>query len=204
MELDPRTTAVVAVHMINDVVTHEGAFGQFFGEGVERGQIIRQVGRLLDAARTAGATPVYTRVVFKPGHPDLVVNCPLLGVVAQTGAVEDGKPGAEIVPELTPQPGEHVVDHQRLTGFHGTELDVLLRGKGIKTVVLAGVATNVSVEGTAREAVNLGYRTIVVSDACSAASDEAHQATLDTFGLLGEVVTVNEVEAALERAAVPA
>jgi len=204
MELDPRTTAVVAVHMMNDVVTHEGAFGQFFGEGVERGQIVRQVGRLLDAARNAAATTVYTRVVFKPGHLDLVVNCPLLGVVAQTGAVEDGKHGAEIVPELTPKPGEHIVDHQRLTGFHGTELDVLLRGAGITTVVFAGVATNVSVEGTAREAVNLGYRTVIASDACSAASDQAHQATLDTFGLLGEVVTVREVEAALERAAVPA
>jgi nicotinamidase-related amidase len=197
MELDPRTIAVVAVHMMRDVVTHEGAFGQFFGEGVERGQIVRQVGRLLDAGRSAGATTVYTRVVFKPGHPDLVVNCPLLGVVAQTGAVEDGTPGAEIVPELTPKAGEHVVDHQRLTGFHGTELDVLLRSRGITTVVLAGVATNVSVEGTAREAVNLGYRTVIASDACSAATDAAHQATLETFGLFGEVVTVDEVSAAL-------
>ncbi len=204
MELDPRTTAVVAVHMMRDVVTHEGAFGQFFGEGVERHQIVAQVGRLLDAARAAGSPVIYTRVVFKPGHPDLVVNCPLLGVVAQTGAVEDGKPGAEIVPELAPQAGDHVVDHQRVTGFHGTELDVLLRSRGITTVVFAGVATNVSVEGTAREAVNLGYRTVIAADACSAAADEAHQATLATFGLLGEVVTVDELTAALHGQAVPA
>lgn len=197
MELDPKTTAVIAVHMLRDVVTHEGAFGQFFGEGVESGQIITKVGTLLDAARAAGSTVVYTRVVFKPGHSDLVANCPLLGMVAQTGAVEDGKPGAEIVGELTPTGSDLVVDHQRITGFHGTELDVLLRSRGITTVILAGVATNVSVEGTAREAVNLGYRTIIASDACSAAHDGAHQASLETFGLLGEVASVEEITAAL-------
>lgn len=197
MDLDPRTTAVVGVHMIRDIVTHDGAFGQFFGEGVERHQIIPAVGRLLSAARAGGATVVYTRVVFRPGHPDLVANCPLLGVVAQTGALQHGTPGAEIVPDLAPQNGDLVVDHQRVTGFHGSELDVLLRGRGITTVVLAGVATNVSVEGTGREAVNLGYRTVVVSDACSAASDAAHAASLETFGLLGEVVTLDEVTAAL-------
>ncbi len=204
MELDPRTTAVIAVHMMRDVVTHGGAFGQFFGEGVERHRIVDRVAQLLAAARAAGSPVVYTRVVFRPGHPDLVVNCPLLGVVAQTGAVEDGTPGAEIVPELAPSGSDLVVDHQRLTGFHGTELDVLLRGRGITTVVFAGVATNVSVEGTAREAVNLGYRTLIAADACSAASDAAHQASLETFGLLGEVVTVEEIAAALQEQVVPA
>ena len=70
--------------------------------------------------------------------------------------------------------------------------------------MFAGVATNVSVEGTAREAVNLGYRTLIAADACSAASDAAHQASLETFGLLGEVVTVEEIAAALQEQVVPA
>jgi nicotinamidase-related amidase len=202
MDLDPRTTAVLAVHMVRDIVTREGAFGQFFGEGVERHHIVAHVGQLLSEARAAGSTPIYLRVVFRPGHPDLFVNCPLLGMVAQSGALEDGKPGAEIVPELAPQSDDLVIDHQRLTGFYGTELDVLLRARGITTVILSGVATNVAVEGTAREAVNLGYRTVIASDACSAASDQAHQASLETFGLLGEVATVDEITDALRRSVV--
>ncbi|MFF8022089.1 cysteine hydrolase family protein [Streptomyces sp. NPDC007896] len=198
MELDPAKTAVLVVHMVRDIVTREGAFGQIFADGVELHQVVPQVGRLLSTARAGGATPVYLRVVFKPGYPDLVANCPLLGMAAQTGALEDGKPGAEIVPELAPRDGELVIDHQRLTGFFGTELDVLLRARGITTVIACGVATNISVEGTARDAVNLGYRTVIASDACSTASDQAHQATLETFQLLGEVASVEEISAALQ------
>ncbi|KXX55923.1 cysteine hydrolase [Rhodococcus sp. LB1] len=203
MELDPRTTAVIAVHMVRDIVARDGAFGAIFGDGVERHQIVDRVGQLLSTARGAGSTAIYLRVVFRPGYPDLLVNGPLFGMIAQTGAVEEGKPGAEIIPELAPEAGDLVIDHQRLTGFFGTGLDVLLRGRGITTVIFCGVATNVSVEGTAREAVNLGYRTVIASDGCSAASDQAHDATLETFGLLGEVVTVDEIAAAMEHAVVP-
>jgi nicotinamidase-related amidase len=184
--------------MVRDIVTRDGAFGQIFAEGVERHQVVPQVGRLLSAARGAGSTPVYLRVVFKSGYPDLVANCPLLGMVVQTGALRVGEPGAEIVPELAPQDGDLVIDHQRLTGFFGTQLDALLRSRDVTTVVVCGVATNVTVEGTARDAVNLGYRTVIASDACSTASDEAHRATLETFQLLGEVATVEEVTSALQ------
>ena len=107
--------------------------------------------------------------------------------------LQDGTQGARIIDDLTPEPDDLVVTHPRLTGFHGTDLDVLLRGRGIDTVLFTGVATNLSVEGTAREAVNHGYRTLLVTDACSAATDEAHRATLDTFGLLGEAVTTDTI-----------
>lgn len=69
------------------------------------------------------------------------------------------------------------------------------------TVLVAGVATNISVEGTARQALDLGYRTVVVADACSAADDRAHQASLDTLGLIGEVATLADVTEALGRLA---
>ncbi|MFD9192289.1 cysteine hydrolase family protein [Streptomyces phaeochromogenes] len=197
-ELDPSRTAVINVHWQRDIVKADGAFGPFFAEPVERRGVIAGADRLNRAARDAGATIVYTRVAFRPGYPDLFANCPLLALVAEHQALEDGTEGAAIVKELTPEAGDLVITHPRITGFHGTELDVLLRGKGIDTVLFTGVATNVSVEGTAREAVNHGYRTVLVSDACSAASDEAHQATLDSFALLGEVSTTDALVAALK------
>ena len=58
------------------------------------------------------------------------------------------------------------------------------------------MATNITVEGTARDAVNLGYRAVIVSDACAAATDAAHDATLETFSLLGQTATVEEIHAA--------
>jgi nicotinamidase-related amidase len=79
-----------------------------------------------------------------------------------------------------------------------------LRARGIETVLFAGVATNASVEGTARQASDLGYRTVIISDACSAADQSAHDASLNSMGLLAEVATSAEVIAAISEARVTA
>ncbi|NDV09721.1 cysteine hydrolase [Rhodococcus sp. IEGM 248] len=85
------------------------------------------------------------------------------------------------------------------SAFPNTALDAILRRRQIDTVLFTGVATNVTVEGTARDAVNLGYNVILVSDACAAATDEAHDATLVTFSLLGKVTSARDIQRALQR-----
>ncbi|MER5521720.1 cysteine hydrolase [Streptomyces sp. NPDC002763] len=198
-EFDPARTAVINIHWQYDIVKPEGAFGPFFAEGVQRHGVIAKNQLLTRAARGAGASVIHVRTAFRPGYTDLIINCPLLALVEERKALVDGTRGADHIEELTPEPGELVITHTRLTGFHGTDLNGILRGKGIDTVVFSGVATDHAVQGTAREAVNHGYRSLIVSDACSAANDETHQAALDTFTLLGEIVTTQDVEAAFSR-----
>jgi biuret amidohydrolase len=89
------------------------------------------------------------------------------------------------------------VTHRRVGGFHDSDLDHVLRSAGVDTVAVLGVATNASVEGTARGASDLGYRVLVVSDACSAATPEAHAASVESMGLLAEITTTDDVIAAL-------
>lgn len=199
IEFDPARTAVINAHWQYDMVAPEGAFGAFFAEGVQRRGVVAKADLLSKAARSAGATVIYLREAFRPGYPDLIVNCPLHVLVEENKALVDGTRGAEIIEELAPEAGDVVISHTSVSGFHATELDHILRGKGIDTVLLTGVATNYSVENTAREAVNHGYRTLIVSDASSAGSDEAHQATLNTFALLGDVVTTEDVAAVFSR-----
>lgn len=197
MDLKPSTTAVVAVHMQHDVITADGAFGGFFAAQVAERAVIGVTGKLLDAARAAGATVVYTRVAWQPGYPDLVANSPLLGIVVQSRCLVEGSDKAQIVPELTPQAGDLVVTHQRVGGFSASQLDVLLRSRGISTLLFTGVATNASVESTARQASDLGYRTVIVADACSAADPAAHEASIASLGLLAEITTSEDVIGAL-------
>lgn len=197
MELNTSTTAFVATHWENDVVGVDGAFAPFFREQVEKHGVIDAARRLLNGAHDAGVKVVYTRVAFQEGHSDLVTNTPLLGVVAQQGSLLLGTTGPEIIDELKPGPDDLVVTNPKVSGFASSDLDEQLRAAGIDTVVLFGVATNLSVESTGRAAGDLGYRVVVVSDACSAADDAAHAATLATFGLLGEVATTEEVLAAI-------
>ncbi len=193
MSFDPARTAIIAVHFQNDIVGADGAFAPFFRAEVERTGVLDTTAGLLAAARAAAVKVVYTRVAWKADYSDLVANSPLLGMVAQNGCLIDGTPGAAIVEELTPHDGDTVVTHRRVGGFVDSELDSILHGAGIDTVVFTGVATNASVEGTARGASDLGYRTVVLADACSAGSDAAHTASLESLGLLAEITTTDEL-----------
>ena len=195
--IDPTRTALVAVHVQNDIVGADGAFAPFFRAEIDRVGTLATAARLLDAARAAGVPVVYTRVAWRPDYSDLHANSPLLNIVIQQNCLVDGTPGAAITDELAPQDTDRVVTHQRVGGFHDSELDEVLRGAGVDTVVFLGVATNASVEGTARAASDLGYRVLVVSDACSAATPEAHTASLESLGLLAEITTTDELYAAL-------
>jgi len=204
MELSAPRTAVIAVHMQHDVITPDGAFGGFFAAQAAERDVIGQTGKLLETARRSGATVVYTRVAWQPGYLDLVANSPLLGMVAQSQCLVEGSAKAEIVPQLTPQDGDVVLTHKRIGGFSASQLDVLLRSRGIDTVLFAGVATNASVESTARQASDLGYRTIIIADACSAADPTAHAAAIASLSLLGEIATTAEAMEALSGVAVTA
>lgn len=204
MELNPKTTALVVVHMQKDVVNADGAFGGFFAEQAVKVDVVGVTGKVLAAARSAGATVVYTRVAWQPGLADLYVNSPILGIVQQSGCLVEGSDKAEILPELTPEDTDLVVTHQRVGGFSASQLDVLLRGRGIDTLLFAGVATNFSVEGTARQASDLGYRTVIVSDACSAADQATHDASIGSLGLLAEITSAADVVGALSGQAVSA
>lgn len=204
MDITPSRTAVIAVHMQHDIVAADGAFGGFFAAQAAERDVIGQVGQLLEAARRSGATAVYTRVAWQPGYPDLVANSPLLAMTKQSQCLVEGSAKAEIVPQLTPQDGDVVVTHQRVGGFSASQLDVILRARGVDTVLFAGVATNASVESTARQASDLGYRTIIVADACSAADQGSHDASIASLGLLGEITTTAEAVEALSGVAVSA
>jgi nicotinamidase-related amidase len=197
MELDPRTTAVVAVHYQGDIVGPDGAFAGFFHQQVAERGVLGVTSRVLDAARAAGVPVVYTRVAWQPDYSDLDANSPLLGIVVQSGCLKDGSPLADIVAEVAPADGDNVVTHKRVGGFTGSRLHELLQSKGVQTVLFTGVATNASLEGTARQASDLGYRVVVVEDACSAATPAAHQASIESLGLLAEIASAADITAAL-------
>jgi nicotinamidase-related amidase len=197
MELNRSTTALLACHWENDVAGSDGAFAPYYRARMEAHGVVPVAKRLIDGARRSGVRVVYTRVAFAEGHRDLVANIPLLGVVAQQRCLREGTPGTEIIHELQPGPDDWVVTNTKVSAFAASDLDERLRGAGIDTVVLFGVATNLSVESTGRSAGDLGYRVVLVADACEAATDQAHAATLASFALLGEVAAAEEVLAAL-------
>lgn len=187
--LDPKRTAFLAVHLQNDIASPEGAFGGFFKDEAARNDTLAKAAALLGAARDAGAFVSYCRIGFDAGYPGIVTNIPLLKMVVDFGAAVNGEWGTEIVPAVAPADGDYVLTHPRTNPFQDSPLDRVYRARGIEAVVVLGIATNASVEDAARGAANLGYRTVIASDASSAATEAAHLATLETFGLFGETAT---------------
>jgi nicotinamidase-related amidase len=108
---------------------------------------------------------------------------------------------SEILPELGPEPGDLVITKRQWGAFYGTELDLQLRRRGIDTILLAGISTNVGVESTARDAFERGYEQVFVEDAMAARDPDEHAHTVRTlFPRIGRVRSTAEVLAALEAA----
>jgi biuret amidohydrolase len=197
--LDPARTALMMVHMAKGVAGDvDTPFNRMFRHRAEETGIIKVQARLLDRFRTDKAKVVYTLVTYQPGFPGVRPNSPLFRTAIAANTLLEGTPAVEVIDELAPRPHEPVVRGQAANGFDRTVLDTILRLAGVDTLVLVGVATDVAVESTARGACDLGYRTIVVSDACTADSDEAHARSLDVLQKwFGETPTADEILSAL-------
>jgi nicotinamidase-related amidase len=191
--IQARRTALIAMDFQRDIVGEDGAFAPLFHAEVVRNKVIPTAAKVLHHARAAGMKVVYGRGAFQPGYPELVANIPVLAMAARYRCLVDGSAGAAIVAEVAPQDNDVVLTHPRVSGFHGTALDVILRGAAIDTVVLMGVATNLTIESTARAGADLGYRTIVVADACSTVSEVAHAASLESLAMLGEIIKSDDL-----------
>lgn len=106
----------------------------------------------------------------------------------------------ELVPELEAQPEDCRISKQRWGAFHGTALDDYLRARGVSQIVLAGVATSIGVESTARSAYDLGYNVVLVADAMTDLKIDAHRNSIETiFPRLGETADTEEVLKLLQR-----
>jgi biuret amidohydrolase len=163
--LDPARTALVVVHMAKGVAGPvDTPFNRLFRQRAERKGVIGIQVRLLDGFRSAKAKVVYTLVTYQPGLPGVRPNSPLFRTLVESPTLLQGTPAVEVIDDVAPRPDEPVVRGQGASGFDGTALDTILRVAGVDTLVLAGIATDVAVESTARAASDLQYRTIVVSD----------------------------------------
>jgi nicotinamidase-related amidase len=105
----------------------------------------------------------------------------------------------EFVPELERQPGDLVIFKRQWGAFYGTDLDLQLRRRGLTTIVLCGIATEVRVESTARDAYERGYELVFASDEMTGTNPESHKNTVERiFPRIGRVRTTDQIIAALQ------
>jgi nicotinamidase-related amidase len=198
--LDPRSTALVLIEYQNDFTTDGGVLHGAVREVMDATDMLDKTVAVVEAARAAGVTIMHAPITFLEGYSELSSHPYgiLKGVVDGNAFVKDSW-GAAIVDVLAPQPGDIVVEGKRgLDTFASTNLDFILRSKGITTIVLGGFLTNCCVESTMRSGYENGYRVITLTDCVAATSRAEHDNAITyDYPMFSLPVSADEVMAAL-------
>jgi len=192
MPFDPKCTAVVLVEYQNDFASEGGALHDAVRDVMQSTGMLDNTRRLVEAARGAGATIVHAPIAYVPGYRELALHpYGILKGVVDAAAFVKGEWGAEIVDALAPQEGDVILEGKRgLDSFATTNLDFILRSKGITTIVLGGFLTNCCVESTMRTGYEKGYYVITLSDCLAATSTEEHHNAIEfDYPMFSEVMT---------------
>jgi nicotinamidase-related amidase len=158
-------------------------------------EVVQRAAQMAKAVRAAGGTVVFVHVTPSPDGKDSlkpITDAPPMG----------GGPRppdwADLVPELGVQPSDIVITKRQWGAFYGTELDMQLRRRGVDTIILCGISTNIGVESTARDAYERSYDQIFVEDAMAARDAGEHEHTVRSlFPRIGRIRSTAEVLAAL-------
>lgn len=152
-----------------------------------------RVRRAIDGARAADIPVIYVVIALRPGFPEVGTRNKPLAAIARAGLFVEGAPGTEIHPDVAPLPGDVVVTKRRASAFSGSDLDVVLRARGIDDLVLAGIATSAVVLSTVCQANDLDFGLTVLADACLDTDPEVHRVLVERlFPQWADVVTVDD------------
>ncbi|MEK7783501.1 MAG: isochorismatase family cysteine hydrolase [Candidatus Binatota bacterium] len=184
---DPRWACLLVVYVQNDFVSPKGSAAQR-GDDVNAAQaMVPRLTRLIEEARRVGLTIVYIRTthsewtdtpswIYRKSQEKTLSTC------------REGTWGAEFYDGISPLPDERVVIKHRYSAFINTDLNTVLKAKGIESVLVTGVATNVCVETTTRDAYMFDYYVTMVEDCAAAYEPRLHEGTLENirrhFGLV--------------------
>ncbi|MGC0363043.1 ureidoacrylate peracid hydrolase [Rhodococcus sp. 27YEA15] len=200
LELDPATTALVLIEYQNDFTTAGGVLHDAVAPVMESTGLLKNTAAVVDAARTAGVTVMHAPITFAEGYNEITSHpYGILKGVVDGKAFVKGSWGAAIVDELTPKDDDIVIEGKRgLDTFASTNLDFILRSKGIKTIVLGGFLTNCCVESTMRTGYENGYRVITLTDCVAGTSAAEHDNAITyDYPMFSHPVTSTDVLDAL-------
>ncbi len=187
LQLNPSKTALVIIDLQKGIVSMAAAAPYPAADVVERSA------RLAKQLREKGGTVVYVRVDMAN-----VLDLPVDSPMRPPNAPPPPPAAMELVPEAGFQDGDVLITKRHWGAFAGTELEQILRKRGVDTVILTGISTNIGVESTARQGTGLGFGFVIVEDACSARDAGDHRHSFEKiFPRLARVRKTEEVIAAL-------
>jgi nicotinamidase-related amidase len=156
-------------------------------------RLLERLHHLTSAAREASIPVIYGRVAFRIGYPDVSDANAIFGPLKDMMDFTEANPDTRIHPAVAPQDGDIIVTKRRVSSFSGSDLDVVLRSMRVDQLILAGVATSGVVLSTVRQAADLDYKLVVLSDGCADGDPEVHRVLMEkVFPVQATVSTIDE------------
>lgn len=192
MSENTSSIALILIDFINEIVDPKGKLaGKGYSVFDEKYGSLTAVSGLLARARAKNAAIFHVRVGFSADYKEQPEASPLFGAAKKFNALRLGEWGTEFHAKASPNPNEAILVKHRVSAFYGTPLEAILRTCGVRTVVIAGCATDVAVQAAVRDAHDRDFECIVAADSCIAASDDDHTQALR---MLAKVASIQQSE----------
>jgi nicotinamidase-related amidase len=177
MTIDPTTTALVLIEYQNEFTSKGGVLHEAVAKVMAETDMLANTRQVVETARRKGAAILHTPITFAEGYGEITRHpYGILKGVVDGKAFVKGSWGAAIIDALKPESGDIVIEGKRgLDAFASTNIDFILRSKGIKTVAIGGFLTNCCVESTMRTAYEHGFDVVTLVDCMAATSPEGHE-----------------------------
>ena len=184
----------LVLDMENDLVHADGPNGKApYGEQAQARRIVENTRRALEKARAAGLRIGFVRVGFSPDYRECPANSPIFSNARKNGIFKLGTWGTQVHPDLEQQPTDFDIVKHRVSPFHGTNLDLILRTHGVKRIYCSGISTNAVVQAAVREGHDRDYDMVLLEDGCCALSAEEHQSAIKLLQRFCKITTSTDV-----------
>jgi nicotinamidase-related amidase len=191
--MTPLNTAIIVLDPQNDLTNSSGKLFPATEAVLNKYDVINNINTLTRQYRDAGATIIYSPIVFSEGYPEAGENpYGVIASVIESGAMIKGTQGGEIDASFDKRGGDIVIERSAIIAFEGTDLEQRLKDKGINTLILVGLLSDVCIEGTMRAAYSKGYEVYTLTDATATMSIQKQDITREhSFPLFSKVVDTN-------------
>ncbi len=187
-------SVLILIDFINEIVDEKGKLaGKGYPAFVKAHNVLMNVNVAISKARVKNIPVIFVRVGFSPDYREWPESSPLFGAAKKFGALQLGTWATEIHKSINRTDADFIVTKHRVSAFYATSLEAILRTLKVDTLLLGGVATDITVQSAAREAHDRDYRVVVLEDLCGAGSEDDHVQALRLLAKVAAVAKSNDI-----------
>jgi nicotinamidase-related amidase len=183
---------VIIADFINEIVDEKGAFGAHNAQRIKDGNTMDKANQLISWARSQNIKIAHVKVGFSKNYNECSKVSPMFKKAPEYKVLQLDTWATEFHPQMDVQEHDIIVTKHRVSALYGTNLEVILRANQISEVIICGVSTSYVVESTVRELHDRDYKVTVIADACNAATQEAHDASLNNMARIANILSLKE------------